>query len=398
MVAIAQVANTVTIPLYYQPLIDQQILSNISWGTPAQEPIPTVIDTGSFGFWAFGPNATVNSGSPYLGVLGPCNQTAEPFLDWPASTTHVGPTPGGTTYSYGGGGKIVPCMSVVNDTMNFPGFAAVNNTQVALCDFMLIKERATTCAGAHYDKSILGLAPIAGNGPRFRDNLAAQGVVDSHVYSVWFESLPEDINEPQAGTLLLGGVPEDKDVGDLATMNLVADANGVDGLYYVSMPEVLVAPFNGSNSPQVIPVTVPSSGTVPNCLVDTGTWGLTLPTNDTAFYAATGLEEDSPYILPRWPSACADIPINATLDLRFTGADGKSATIKIPLRNLAQGPGQIPDTCSLNLQLGDPGCTFGGPFFTAALSVFDDEAKTVAFAPLAATSEKLRRRVASREA
>jgi hypothetical protein len=135
-----------------------------------------------------------------------------------------------------------------------------------------------------------------------------------------------------------------------------------------------------------MPAAVPPLGKLPNCPVDTGTWGLPLPTNDTAFFTATGLEEDSPYIILRWPSACADIPINATLDLMLTGKDGKSATVQIPsatwcrVRASLQAPAR--SICSLVTK----GCTFGGPFFTAALSVFVDEAKTVAFAQLATQS------------
>ena len=88
-------------------------MANISWGTPAGEYVPTVIDTGSYGFWVAGPNATVNSGSPYLGVLGPCNQTMEPFFDYPASTSHTGPYLNSTGgFAYGGGGKLISSEAV----------------------------------------------------------------------------------------------------------------------------------------------------------------------------------------------------------------------------------------------------------------------------------------------
>ena len=384
MATISQVTNTVAIPLYYLPLVDQQVIANISWGTPGQEPIPTVIDTGSYGFWVHGPNATVNSGSPYLGVLGPCNQTAEPFFNWPESSTHDGPYPGGTTYAYGGGGKILTCPDVVNDTMGFAGFPSIPNTQVALCEFMLIKDRSTTCAGAHYDKSILGLARGEDmGGPHFRDGLEEAGLVESSIYSFWFDQLPDSINDPQYGTLLLGGVPTGKHIGEIAKMKQTLPVDGgIPGLYYVGLPEIQVTAIDGSGSPQVIPAIMPSSGVMPECLVDTGTWGLTLPTDETAFYEVTGLEQDAPFITPRYPAACADIPVNATIDIKFTDEDGKSATVKIPYRNLAQHTGQIPNTCSLNLQLADPGCTFGGTFFTAALSIFNDKEKTVSFAQI----------------
>ncbi|KAH7325635.1 aspartic peptidase domain-containing protein [Stachybotrys elegans] len=381
-----QLTNTVNLPIYYQPLIDQQVVSNLSWGTPGGNPIPTVIDTGSYGFWLHGPNSTVNSGSPYLGVLGPCNQTAEPFFDWPASTSRDGPRAQGAAFAYGGGGKIVNCPSVINDTVTFDveGFAALPNTEVALCDFMLIKDRATTCAGAHYDKSIMGLARSEGSaGPHFRDGLEANGLDNNDIYSLWFEKLPADINDPQHGTLMFGGAPTDKHIGDIAKVKQTKpDDGGTPGLYYVSLPEVQVAPIDGSGCPQTIEAVEPFSGVMPVCLVDTGTWGLTLPTNQTAFLEASGLALDSPFITLAYPTECKDIPADATIDLKFTGDDGKVATIKLPFRNLAQGPGQQPNTCSLNLQLEDPGCTFGGSFFSAALSIFNDADDTVSFAQI----------------
>jgi hypothetical protein len=384
----AAIANTVSVPVFYQPLVDQQVMANISFGTPAQNTIPTVIDTGSYGYWVYGPDAIVNSGSPYLGVLGPCNQTAEPAFDWEASSTHAGPWNNGTTFAYGGAGKLLTCPTVVADTLSFPaehGYPAVPGVEVALCEFLLIKDRSTTCDGAHYDKSILGLAPgpAPGHGsarPYFRESLAEQGLVHSSVYSVWFDDMPADINEPQHGTVLLGGVPTEKHTGDVAKMAQSKPADGgTPGLYYVAMPEVRAGPIDGSGEAQVIPA-IPYNGAIPECLVDTGTWGLTLPTNDTAFFAATGLEEDFPFITPRYPAPCADIPRDAALELVFTGDDGKTATVKVPYRNLAQHAGQKEGTCSLNLQLGDPGCTFGGTFFTRALTVFDDEDGTVSFA------------------
>lgn len=210
--AAAAAASTLAIPVFYQPLIDQQVIANISWGTPAQTPIPTVVDTGSYGFWVDGPNATVNSGSPYLGVLGPCNQTAQPAFNWRESSSHTGPyDEGKATYAYGGGGKLINCPYAVNDTMNFDGGSpSIDNVQVAIADFTLIKARSTTCDGAHYDKSILGLAPIPAiaGGPELRPELLRQGRIGSSVFSMWFDAPPADLNAPQMGRLLLGGVPQ----------------------------------------------------------------------------------------------------------------------------------------------------------------------------------------------
>lgn len=383
MVAISPAASTLALPVFYQPLVDQQVVANISWGTPAQKPIPTVIDTGSYGFWVDGPDAIVNSGSPYLGVLGPCNQTVEPAFNWPASTSHTGPYGEGAIFAYGGGGKIITCPSAVNDTMNFAGgYPTIDNIQVAICNFTLIKARSTTCEGAHYDKSIMGLAPIpsVGGGPEIHPEILRQGRVGSSVFSMWFDAPPKDINEPQMGTLLWGAVPGDKYTGELVTVRNEGQDREEKGYYYVALPEVRVAHIDGpADNKTSIPVRDPESA--PDCLVDSGTWGMTLPTPDDDFFAATGLEKDSPFINPRYPAACADIPMDAGFDLVFKGQDGTSeATVKIPYRSLAQGPGNEPNTCSLNLQLGDIGCTFGGTFYASAFIAHDDDAQTLQIA------------------
>lgn len=379
MVAIAPAASTLAMPVFYQPMVDQQVIANISWGTPAQGAIPTVVDTGSYGFWVSGPNAIVNSGSPYLGVMGPCNETVKPAFQWPESTSHTGPyTEGRATFAYGGGGKIINCPSAVNDTMNFDGgYPSIDNIQVAVCDFTHIKDRATTCSGAHYDKSIMGLAPIpaltGGGGvpPEIHPELLRQGRVGSDVFSMWFDAPPADINEPQMGTLLFGAVPSDKYTGELVTVHNAGVDREEKGYYYVALPEVRAG---GKAIPSGL------SGTQPECLVDSGTWGLTLPTDQDAFFAATGLEADSPFIAPRYPKACADIPLDDGLELVFTGKDGKKASVKIPYRSMAEGAGQKPDTCRLNVQLGDPGCTFGGTFYASAFIAHSDEAATLQIA------------------
>lgn len=387
MVAIAPAAaaaSTLAIPVFYQPLIDQQVIANISWGTPAQTPIPTVVDTGSYGFWVDGPNATVNSGSPYLGVLGPCNQTTQPAFNWRESSSHTGPyDEGKATYAYGGGGKLINCPYAVNDTMNFDGGSpSIDNVQVAIADFTLIKARSTTCDGAHYDKSILGLAPIPAiaGGPELRPELLRQGRIGSSVFSMWFDAPPADLNAPQMGRLLLGGVPQDKHAGELVTVHNAGLDRQEKGYYYVAMPEVRAAPINGSGPAKAVPVEQPDKP-APDCLVDSGTWGLTLPTSSEAFLLATGLEEDKPFILPRYPSACVDIPADAGIELVFPDRDGnKNATVKIPYRSMAEGAGQVPNTCRLNVQLSDVGCTFGGTFYASAFIAHNDDDGTLQIA------------------
>lgn len=384
MVAISPAASTLAMPVFYQPLIDQQVVANISWGTPAQKAIPTVVDTGSYGFWVSGPDAIVNSGSPYLGVIGPCNQTVDPAFDWPASTSHTGPyEESRSVFAYGGGGKIINCPSAVNDTMNFAGgYPSIDNIQVAVCNFTHIKARSTTCEGAHYDKSIMGLAPIhsIGGGPEIHPEILRQGRVSSSVFSMWFDAPPADINEPQMGTLLWGVVPEDKYTGELVTVRNAGQDRAEKGYYYVALPEVRAAHINGpADEKMSIPVRDPKNA--PDCLVDSGTWGMTLPTPEDDFYAATGLEADAPFALPRYPAACADIPLDAGFELVFKGQNGNSeAAVKILFRSLAEAEGMAPNTCRLNLQLGDIGCTFGGTFYASAFIAHDDDAQTLQIA------------------
>ncbi|KAK8050890.1 hypothetical protein PG993_002275 [Apiospora rasikravindrae] len=384
MVAVAPAASTLAIPVFYQPMIDQQVIANISWGTPASKVIPTVVDTGSYGFWVAGPDAIVNSGSPYLGQMGSCNQTIDPAFHWPESSSHSGPyDEGKAVFLYGGGGKRIVCPTAVNDTMSFHNdYPPIENVQVASCDFIQIKSSSTTCRGAHYDKSIMGLAPIPAiqGGPLLHSELLKQGRLGSGVFSTWFDAQPADINEPQVGTLLFGAVPADKYTGDLVTLRNSGYERAETGYYYVGMPEVRAVHINGEGDGKKTTIPAANPDKLPQCLADSGTWGMTLPTDDKAFYAATGLEADRPFISPRYPAACADIPVDAAFELVFTGTDGKTASVKIPYRSLAEGEGQAPNTCRLNLQLGDNGCTLGGTFYASAFIAHDDEARTVQIA------------------
>ncbi|KAK8079419.1 hypothetical protein PG997_007237 [Apiospora hydei] len=383
MVAVAPAASTLAMPVFYQAILDQQVIANISWGTPGSKPIPTVVDTGSYGFWVAGPDAIVNSGSPYLGQMGSCNETVEPAFNWPESSTHAGPyDQNGLKYPYGGAGKVITCPNAVNDTMNFDhGYPSIENVQVAVADFIHIKSSSTTCRGAHYDKSIMGLAPIPATipGPMLHPELLSQGRVGSSVFSIWFDAPPADINEPQMGTLLFGDVPAGKYSGDLVTLHNAGVDRTEKGYYYVAMPEVRGARIDSKDGKKTtIPSVKPDE--LPLCLMDSGTWGMKIPSDDKAFYAATGLEADSPFLSPRYPAACTDIPLDAGFELAFTGKDGKTASVKIPYRSLAESAGMEPNTCRLNLQLGDNECTFGGTFYASAFVAHDDEAQTLQIA------------------
>lgn len=378
----AVAAHTVSIPVYYESIVSTQVLANFTWGTPAQVPIPTVIDTGSPGFWVWGPNATINSGSPYLGVLGPCNRTAEPFFDYPKSSTHTANTIGPAAYAYGGNGKIISCDFGLNDTLSFStnpdNFPALPNQQVSICNFALIKDRS---CGISYDKSILGLSPYVAHGPRFRDNLLADGLISDSIYSMYFDAIPKDFNEPQQGTLLLGAVPDmSQYAGNLITVNQTQPDSG---FYYVGLPEIRASRIDtpGAAS-QAIKIETPPSGIIPDCLVDSGTHGLTFPFDSDDLMAKTGLVEASPFINMAYPTPCDQIPVDAALELVFTDSKtGEKATVKLPYRSMIQGLAlDNKSICSLALSGGDPTCVLGGTFYAGAVVVHDDVKKTLGFA------------------
>jgi hypothetical protein len=382
MVAIARAAASVApaIPLYYEQLGDPRAIANLTWGTPGQASIPTVIDTGSYGFWVNGPGAKVNSGSKFLGGTGPCTELVSPVFNWSNSTTHSGPYEEGNAYAYGGNGKIVNSHYEINDTISFPGtyYPPLTNSHVAIANYTVLKMAATTCEGATYDKSILGLAPYNQTGPEFRRDMRSRGVVDNSIFSMWFDQVPQDINEPQYGTLLIGEIPKDKYAGNLVTvpLNPPTGPNPYVG-YYISPPTtVTAAPINGTGKAQEIP-TLTNYTDAQHCLVDSGFHGISLANDDTTFYNVSGLVADGPYSTPAYPAPCNKIPTDLTLDLTFTGQDGKKATVKVPYRSLAQGPGYNNGTCSLNLSMGDSTCVLGGNFFSAAFLAFDDDAKVI---------------------
>lgn len=113
-------ARTLAVPIFHKALGSLQVFANISWGTPAQMPVSTIVDTGGHGFWVSGRGAILNSGSIYLGVPGPCNRTVFPTFDWHASTSHTGPYGKAAEFDIAGG-NFVTYLNVVTDIMNFAG-------------------------------------------------------------------------------------------------------------------------------------------------------------------------------------------------------------------------------------------------------------------------------------
>lgn len=50
----------------------------------------------------YGPNGTINSGSPYLGGTGDCTENVTPFFNWPESSTATDYQDQLRGYAYGG--------------------------------------------------------------------------------------------------------------------------------------------------------------------------------------------------------------------------------------------------------------------------------------------------------
>ncbi|CAJ2510215.1 Uu.00g061150.m01.CDS01 [Anthostomella pinea] len=354
-----------------------QVMTTFRMGHPEGEPLSVVADTGSANFWIFGPNATVNYGSQYLGVPGPCNETASPFYNYTASNAATAPEAfGPAEYAYGGNSKFIDSTFTVNDTVNaaFPDASeSVVGVRVAVAESAMYRQYDDgSCAGLDHETGILGLAPFANTttGPSFRQDLLDQGTVTSKVLSMWFEANEGAATAPLNGTALIGAVDHTKYSGELVELPLFSSPSSVG--YFVGVPKVTI---NGG--------IVALENSTSDCLIDSGSIFDTLPfTNETEFLDATGLVDLQGFIA--YPSACDDIPANATIDYLFDGAkDGESVTVKIPLRNYAKGSGDFlgeTDKCGIQIQQGYDACTLAAPFFTGAFITADDEAGTFAVA------------------
>ncbi|KAA8570680.1 hypothetical protein EYC84_000078 [Monilinia fructicola] len=326
--------------------------------------IEVVVDYGSSDFWVFGPNATVNYGSQFLGFSGACNTT--PDIYYHPDNASISNFTG--SYSYGGNSKILQANQVVNDTLFFPSYlpgAPIPNIQVALVNYGEVRQYVpdgTPCPAISYDLGIMGLAPSDVSdttGPNLKANLLAQNRITKPQASMFFS--PPAANAPitsnRTGTLLLGALPPaDSYTGDLVPVPLVIISEGVTG-YYIAQPAVSHA--NAS---------IPSDAPPTTCLIDSGSLAVTLPfgQNSTDFLARTGLQDDDYDIV--YPSDCEDIPADLTLDFEIAsaanGTEPKSVKVKVPYRDLArgsEGPGGVMPVgkCVLSLSLGDS-CVFLG--------------------------------------
>ncbi|GME36997.1 Peptidase A1 [Neofusicoccum parvum] len=364
------------LPLSYKYGGYPKVSTDIVYGTPGQTPIETVVDLGSANFWVYGPNGTINSGSPYLGGIGPCTEDVTPFFNYPASSTAAGLEHQGQAYAYGGNGKIIQAPASVNDTISFTNakYPSLANQKVQLANFTLVRSRGTTCSGMEYERSILGLSENTNTtvGPSFRGDLLATGQIESPTLSMWFDAPPAAVTGEFHGTALFGALPPaDKYAAPLVKVAQHPPEGTYVG-YYVATPRFSVAG-------RAIPVDTARS---PQCLVDSGFGTENLPLATAAFLNATGLVDSHGY--PAWPGPCDSIPANRTLDYSFAGVGGDEVTVRVPLRSYARGINDYyneTDVCALSFTLESTGaCALGAPFFTGAFLAFNDDTKEIAIA------------------
>ncbi|KAH7156075.1 aspartic peptidase domain-containing protein [Dactylonectria macrodidyma] len=385
-----------TIPISYSYGGYPRVQADIKWGTPGQSPIPTIFDTGSPGFWVFGPKSIINDGSSAHYVQGPCNKTVKTFYNWPKSTSHskggaIKPQGGTLGYAYGGNGKLVSAPAIINDTFAFsnPHFPKLINNQVGLANYVQVAQLDDGCKipESDFDHSILGLAPLTKgfSGPSFRDDLRRTGKTKSSSFSMWFDRQPKSIKSPFSGAAVFGAVPSKaKYTGELVRIKQNYPTDLYVG-YYSALPGLTVTSIRKPGKPVKIGL---ADSSVKRCLLDSGTGEDRLPFSSKELIKATGLIElENPLVLA-WNGTCESIPRTASLNFTFVGATaGKKVTVAVPIRSYARGeydeyPGyDASKYCALSLSADEYGsCTFGAPFFTAVYAVFHDDKKQIALA------------------
>ncbi|KAK0117915.1 hypothetical protein ONS95_012230 [Cadophora gregata] len=372
-------------PVEFEYGPDSRVTADITFGTaPAAKPVRVVMDSGSANFWVWSPDATVNWGSPYLGVTGPCNAKVPVSYD-PAVSPNSILSNHTSGYAYAGNAKIVSGSQYANDTiMAVGGNGPIPNVQFALENFGLFKLGDNgSCVPPPYDEGILGLSyynATKTNGPSFRQNLFESGQIASKTVFMWFDKHLGALGDLTGG-ILFGAVDTSKYTGPLVEVeNVVAE---YDVGVYVAKPNI----------------TIGGQTFVPDndykCLVDSGAHADYLPFAygsglEELFFNATGgqlLNYNGAGIVA-FNGSCESIPQDFHIKYTFAGVCGQTVDISVPLRNYARGlidPQSTQDICLFNLELG--GCTFGAPFQSAAAILMDDEGDRVAFAQAAISEE-----------
>ncbi|KAM3076196.1 hypothetical protein ACMFMG_006294 [Clarireedia jacksonii] len=374
--AAAAAAGVISMPIRFLYGALNKITTPLAAGSNANgSTIEVVVDFGSSDFWVFGPNATINYGSPFLGFTGQCNTS-------PSTYYHLDGHPisnFSASYAYGGNSKILTANTIVNDTLSFPSSLpapSIPGIEIALVNHASVRQYVPTnesCPALSYDLGIMGLAPQAGNGdhgPNIKSDLRAQGRIPASIASMYFLPAPANasIEYIFQGEVLFGGLPPKESYeGELINVPIVTEQGQIG--YYVAQPSI-------SHANTSIPTDYPET----TCLLDSGSLGVTLPyeQNNTAFFGATGLQDYQGVVV--YPSACESISRDLTLDFGFGSGNGtasKAGKVRVPYRYLARGDsgpgGVLPEgLCALSLGFASS-CTLGAPWFTASSMGVDDE-------------------------
>ncbi|PSK41763.1 hypothetical protein B9Z65_9149 [Elsinoe australis] len=176
-----QDVKTYAVPLSFKYGNYPRITADLHWGTPAQNPVEAIVDTGSAGFWVYGPNSIINDGSNLLFQQGPCNKSVKNLYDYRTSSSKKARKTADLAYAYRGNGKIAAGGYTINDTFSFANkkWPALNNRRVGIVNFTLVRQLDEGCKipESTFDHSILGLAApkkgLAGMSPSFRNDLKA---------------------------------------------------------------------------------------------------------------------------------------------------------------------------------------------------------------------------------
>ncbi|GKT65483.1 eukaryotic aspartyl protease [Colletotrichum tofieldiae] len=371
----------VNIPLHYYYGGGHKIATNLV-NSASNISVEVVFDQGSENFWVFGPNAINNWGCTGLLCQGQCNVTAEPFYDYPHSSSATKPESFPAQYAYGAYTKIVQGQESVNDTFHFAsdsGLTSEVGTRVAIATYM--QQRLGDngqCIPAAYDLGILGVAPFyrsaAWNttGPHVRQDLLQKGLINAPVQSIWFDEPPAEWNGTFTGNAVFGAIDLSKFTGELVKVPLVDnDGLGATVGYFVAPPVVKVKNATFDNS----------EVNTRSCAIDSGTQINDLPISDSAlqsFMTTAGLTRDSIGHVA-WNGSCDSVPKDLTIDLEFTGVDNKKVTIKTPIRTyIRNSADREPSYCSLNIDTGS--CMLGAPFATSAFFAANDAEHEIALA------------------
>ncbi|KAF7195776.1 putative aspartic-type endopeptidase OPSB [Pseudocercospora fuligena] len=363
--------------------------ADVKIGTPLQS-MQVLIDTGSSNLWVPSTDAATcrNYTCPAGAFNGNMSSTFAPASDAPKY--HIMYADG----SIVDGIYARDTVSIANATLtNFTiGYAdevqvspnVVNGAQYGIMGVSYEGEETGACPD--------GYAPCNGSYviPTIPDALYESGAIGSRSYSLYLDDVVE-----QKGSILFGAVDTAKFSGDLVTMATIKhqgpEGDGENGEYveqglYLYSAAVTI---NGTSTQ------ITKEGYANPILLDSGAAAITLPKK---VYNAVSDLFPSDLLVNYEDSAavyCDQSAYDLTLTLGFIGADDKSTTVDVPLREIlvplytdesynsttvATQDGRA--ICSINLASGADGeqLTVGDPLLRAAYVFYNLDEKTISIA------------------